>query len=208
MINSHLPVVIIGAGGHAKVVVDTLQAMQCEILGYTNITSEKPLLNIKYLGSDDFIINQNPKNILLVIGFGSVKFALERQKTFEKWKSLGFSFKSLIHPSAIISQYAKLGEGVQVLMGSLIQACATIKDNCIINTGASVDHDCFIDSHCHIAPRVTLSGGVTISSNCHIGTGAVVIQNIIIENNVTVGAGAVVIKNVSSNSVVYGIPAK
>nr|BFD31179.1 acetyltransferase [Pigmentibacter ruber] len=205
---SQLPVVIIGAGGHAKVVADTLQSMQCEILGYTNAIDEKQLLNLKYLGSDDFIMKQNPKSILLVIGFGSVKFALERQKTYEKWKALGFNFKTLIHPSASISQYATIGEGTQVLMGSLIQACATIKDNCIINTGASIDHDCFIDNHCHIAPRVSLSGGVTISTNCHIGTGSVVIQNIHIEDNVTVGAGSVVIKNIASNSVVYGVPAK
>ncbi|WP_158999142.1 acetyltransferase [Pigmentibacter ruber] len=205
---SQLPVVIIGAGGHAKVVADTLQAMHCEILGYTNTINEKPLLNLEYLGSDDFIMKQNPKNILLVIGFGSVKFALERQKTYEKWKALGFNFKTLIHPSASISRYATIGEGTQVLMGVLIQACASIKDNCIINTGASIDHDCFIDNHCHIAPRVSLSGGVTISTNCHIGTGSVVIQNIHIENNVTVGAGSVVIKNIASNSMVYGVPAK
>lgn len=209
MVNSSLPVIVIGAGGHAKVVIDTLQAEHSEVLGFTNTSSViNSILNVPYLGTDDFIEKQDPKNILLLIAIGSVKSSNIRSSVFQKWKALGFHFKSLIHPSAIISKYADLGEGTQVMMGSLIQPGVTVKENCIINTGSSIDHDCYIGEHCHIAPRVTLSGGVNISSNCHIGAGATIVQGINIGSNVTIGAGSVVIKDVVSNSTVFGVPAK
>ena len=204
----NFPIIVIGAGGHAKVVIDTLKSCSCNILGFTNLNSEiKYILDVPFLGNDIYIEKLNPKNILLALGIGSVKSTLIRNQIFEKWKSKGFNFVQVIHPSAILSSEVKIGEGSQILMGVVLQVGVQVMDNCILNTRCSIDHDCIIESHTHIAPGVTLSGNVHVGEAVHIGTGASIIQGVHIGQKVTIGAGSVVVKDVLKNKIVAGVPA-
>ncbi|MDR9791842.1 acetyltransferase [Aeribacillus pallidus] len=202
------PVIIIGNGGHARVLVDILLLQKREIIGYTAPTEENNRYNVTYLGKDEEILKYHPQEIELVNALGSVSDTKLRANIFNIFKSKGYKFSTIIHPSAIISDTVILGEGVQIMAGVVIQPFAKIDDNTIVNTSTCIDHDCFIDKHCHIAPGCVLSGGIKIGESTHIGTGAKIIQNISIGKNVLVGAGSLVLRDIGDNRKVYGSPAK
>jgi sugar O-acyltransferase (sialic acid O-acetyltransferase NeuD family) len=204
-----LPIIVIGGGGHAGVVIDTLLENSCKILGFTNLSKDINYFihGIPYLGDDSIIENYDPKSILLTVGIGSIKSFNLRGEIFEKWKAKGYSFVTIIHPSAIVSKRAMIGEGAQILMGATVQAGVIIKENCILNTNCSVDHNCELDAHCHISPGVIISGSVKIGSYSHIGVGSIITQGLSVGQNATVGAGALVLKDVPSSSLVVGLPA-
>lgn len=206
------PIIIIGAGGHAQVLLDTLLCMgNSNILGFTDVNAQlwgQRLLNFPILGGDEVLDRYSPENILLVNGLGSIGSTSLRQKIFLQKKLLGYHFASVIHPSAIISSFVELGEGVQILAGAVVQTNCKIAENVIINTRAILDHDCIIAAHSHIAPNAVLSGGVLLGAGVHVGTGACVIQGITAGSESIIGAGAVVISNVSAKTKVIGIPAR
>jgi sugar O-acyltransferase (sialic acid O-acetyltransferase NeuD family) len=205
------PVIVVGAGGHAKVVIDMLLASSIEIIGATDSKPEKMgtfILGIPVIGTDEVISQYKPEDIVLVNGIGSVGSAAVRTGIFHYFRNMGYSFMTLIHPSAIISLEVVVGEGVQIMAGAIVQPGCKIGSNSILNTGVSVDHDCFIGSHVHLAPRVTLSGGVYTGDGVHVGTGAVIIQGVQIGRDSIVGAGAVVINHVAESAKVIGVPAR
>jgi len=205
------PVIIVGGGGHAKVVIDMLLASSVEIIGVTDSNPVKTgtvVLRIPVIGTDEVILQYKPEQILLCNGLGSVGLPRVRTEIFIYFKKLGYSFITIQHPSAIVASDVVLGEGVQIMAGVIIQPGCMIGLNSIINTGTSVDHDCCVGSHAHLAPGVTLSGGVKTGDGVHIGTGAVLIQGVHIGENSLVGAGAVVLKNVAENVKVIGVPAR
>ncbi len=208
--NTTKPVIIIGSGGHAKVLVDALQSIGNEILFCTDVDPARfgqSVLGILVAGGDVMIGNHSPDSIELVNGLGSIGIPELRHRVALRWKNAGFAFRTLIHPSATISSTAAIESGVQVMAGAVIQTSARIGDSSIINTHASVDHDCVIGACCHIGPGATLSGGVQIGELCHMGTGARIIQNIRIGSGVLIGAGATVIRDVPDNTTVVGTPA-
>lgn len=206
-----LPVIILGAGGHAKVLIDALQASSAVIAGIVDADSSlrgKSVLGVPILGGDDVISEFQSSMVQVVNGLGSTGLPVKRQQIFAKFSGMGFTFTTVVHPSAIVAPDAVLGEGAQVMAGAVIQPGSRIGTNSIINTRASVDHDCLIGDHSHIAPGVTLSGGVKVGICCHIGTGATVIQGVAIGEQCLVAAGAVVVSNVTENTTVIGIPAR
>ena len=176
------PVIILGGGGHAKVLADTLLLKKIKILGFVDLKQKKFEVagkKIKYLGGDEWLLKSRmQKKVLLINGIGSVSLPVQRHQIFEKFKKAGFRFEKVIHPSAIIAKGVRLGEGAQVMAGAVIQTGCEIGINSIINTRASVDHDCKIGAHTHIAPGVTLCGGIGIGEQSHIGVRAVVIQGV------------------------------
>lgn len=205
------PVVILGAGGHAKVLIDTLRLKSIEILGITDADPMKKghlLFGLIVMGSDEEIMKYPIEAIRLVNGVGSVRVDPRRRQLFELFKSKGYRFASVVHPSAIISADVVLSEGVQIMAGAIVQAGCHVGINAVINTGSVVDHDCHIGDHAHICPGVTLSGGVRVGESAHVGTGATVIQGVRIGRNSLVAAGTVVIRDVPDSATVAGVPAK
>ncbi|SIQ38501.1 acetyltransferase [Domibacillus enclensis] len=202
------PVILIGNGGHATVLTEILLQQKQNILGFTGTREEINRFGLSYLGTDEQIDLYSPNEIELILAIGSVCVSPKRAVIFNRMKRKGYSFATVIHPSAIISPHAEIGEGVHIMAGSIIQPFARIADNTIINTSASIDHDCQIKRHCHIAPGVVLSGNVQVEEGSHIGTGATVIQGLTIGKNVLVGAGALVRRQVADGKTVYGVPAK
>lgn len=205
------PVIILGAGGHAKVLIDALRLQSIEPFGITDADPGKKgqvLFDVPVLGGDEEIIKYARETVRLVNGVGSVSVNPRRGQLFEQFKNKGYIFASIIHPSAIIAADVILSEGMQVMAGAIIQAGCHIGVNAIINTSSVVDHDCHIGDHAHISPSATLSGGVRVGENAHIGAGATIIQGIQIGRNSLVAAGAVVIRNVPDSATVLGVPAK
>jgi sugar O-acyltransferase (sialic acid O-acetyltransferase NeuD family) len=206
-----LPIIVISAGGHARVLISALKVLNKNILGITDRSPDivgEHIHDIKVLGGDDIIMDYSPDSIELVNGIGSISSTDKRKDIYLQFKKYGYSFANIIHPSAIIMSEVKLGEGVQILAGAIVQTGCVIGNNSIINTGAIVDHDCIIGEHVHVAPGAVLSGGVHIGTMSHIGTSSTVIQGIKIEEWVTIGAGAVVLNDIPKGKTAIGIPAR
>jgi len=206
------PVLIIGAGDHAGVLIHALRVRGgFEILGIVDInpkTHGKLVQGLTVLGGDEIVFARTPQSIMLVNAIGSVGDLTVRRRIFERFKEKGYTFEKVIHPTAILADDVQIGEGAQIMAGAIIQNGAIIGPNAIINTGAIVDHDGRIGAHCHLAPGVTLSGAVSIGAATHIGTGACVIQGVKIGAECVIGAGSVVVKDVIDRSTALGVPAR
>lgn len=202
-------VIILGAGGHSKVLIDVLRLNRFDVFGIAdpNLKSSK-YCNVPIIGDDSEILKLSVERVILVNGIGSVKTTALRASAYQFFKKCGYSFLNIIHPSAIISNHVTMGEGVQVMAGAVIQPGCTIGNNTLVNTSASIDNDSLIGDHVHIAPGVTLSGGVEIGNNVHVGAGSVIIQGVKIGDNVTIGAGSVVLNDIVPGKTVFGVPAK
>ena len=204
-----LRVVVIGAGGHAKVLIETLQQQGAELVVLTDAAPERrgrQVLGWPVSGGDELVLAQDPARVRLVNALGSVnRGTLERRRAaYERFTARGFRFAQVVHGAAVVSSHAHLDEGAQVMAGAVIQPGVRIGENCIVNTSASVDHDCTIGAHCHIAPGVRLSGRVELGDQVHVGTGAVVVQGVRIGAGTVIGAGAVVRENVDAGTTLRG----
>ncbi|MGA8151687.1 MAG: acetyltransferase [Terriglobales bacterium] len=204
-----LPVIIVGGGGHAKVLISTLHLQHRRVLGFVDPKpSLPPVLGIAQLGDDGAVFLHPPDQLRLVNGVGSIDSTAPRQAVYEKFRKTQYVFETVIHPSAIIAAEVDIEDGVQVMAGAVVQPGSRLGSNVIINTGARIDHDCSIDAHAHLAPGVTLSGDVHIGQGAHIGTGASVIQGVRVGAAAIVGAGAVVVDDVPEGFTVVGVPAR
>jgi len=204
-----LPVLIIGAGGHARVLIEALAKSGTVMLGC--VAKKAPALgslSIPFLGDDEALCRHSPSSIVLVNGIGSIAWSDLRRDIFLRFKEKGYRFGTVTHPSAILPSECVLGEGVQVMAGAILQPGCRIGENVIINTGAVIDHDCRIGPHVHIAPGALLSGDVTVGEGAHVGTGARVIQGVKIGAGALVGAGAAVVRDLPPDAKVAGVPAR
>jgi sugar O-acyltransferase (sialic acid O-acetyltransferase NeuD family) len=204
-----LPVIVIGGGGHAKVLISALLLDRRKVLGFVDLNpAASPVLGVKCLGSDTVALAHAPGDVKLVNGVGSVGPGAIRRNVYERFRREGYFFASVVHPSAIVAPEVQMEDGVQIMAGAILQSGSSVGSNAIVNTGAIIDHDCVVGAHVHIAPRAVLSGGVHVEPGAHIGTGACIIQGVTIGAASVVGAGAVVIRDVPAGVTTVGVPAK
>jgi acetyltransferase EpsM len=204
-------VVIWGASGHAKVIADIIRLNdEYEIAGFLDdFATDK--YNTDFCGSTILGGREQLKLLCkngidkIVMGFGEcaprLDLALEAI-------SFGFSLINSIHPLSVVAKDVKMGSGVVVVAGAIINPGTTIGDNVIINTNASVDHDCIIGNGVHICPGVSLAGRVSVGQGTWIGIGSCVKDKINIGEFSMIGAGSVVVKDIPSGVVAYGAPAR
>lgn len=204
-------IVLLGGGGHCKVVVDLLRKLGgYEIVGIVdNKQSLSDLSGAAVIGDDAKLADVFASGCQQAfIAVGSIGDPTVRIKLAKMLKETGFTLPVLVHPSAVVAENVELQEGALVCAGVVIGPGASIGANAIINTKASVDHDCRIGDFVHLAPGVTISADVIVGDNSHIGVGASVIQNINIGTGVLIGAGGVVVRDVRARAKAVGIPCK
>lgn len=199
-----MKVLLIGGGGHAKVVADILlQAPDMEPVGYTSLESGDDLLGIPCLGRDAEGVTTPHDGVVIAIGDNRT-----RQMMYEASLGQGRKVVSAIHPSAIIGYDVTIEPGCMICAGVIVNSGTVIKANTILNTGCTVDHDCVVGPHVHIAPGVNLAGNVTVGEGAFLGIGTSVVQGITINEWAIAGAGTVVIRDVENNTTVVGVPAR
>jgi UDP-perosamine 4-acetyltransferase len=196
-------VVFLGFGGHARVICDALRLRNEKILGV--LDDGKPDSGLPYLGGDQQL-NSLSRSTRLVMGVGGAGLPARRRELFHHAKSLGFSFLAVVHPSAIIAADVVVGEGAQVMAGTVIQTGTHVGVNVIVNSRATIDHDSRIGDHAHIAPGAALAGGVVVGAGSLIGTGACVVPGVKIGSGTIVGAGAAVVRDLPDGVVAVGVP--
>lgn len=191
---------ILGAGGHAKVIIDVVILSGNAVSGLFDDDSEKwgsSFSNCKIKGAIDNTITG-----LSVIAIGNNRIRKKIQATISNAK-----WKTVIHPTAIIAEDVIIGDGTVIMAGAIIQAGTVIGSHCIINTGACIDHDCIIEDFVHIAPNCSLAGAIKIGEGTFVGIGSSIIQNKTIGRWTIVGAGSVVIQDFPDNCTAFGVPA-
>lgn len=207
-----LPLLLVGAGGHARVLVEVLRALgrpaPLGALDADPALAGRRVADVPILGDESVLAAHPPDTVRLLNAVGSVRSMETRRTVFERLKARGYTFETLVHPAAVLASDVRLGEGVQVMAGAILQVGVTVGANAIVNTGAILDHDGVLGAHCHLATGARAAGNVTIAEASHIGAGATLIQGLRIGPNATVGAGAVVLRDVAPGLVVAGVPAR
>ncbi len=200
-------VVVIGAGGHAKVCIELLRASSIPVAFCVGgDDSGESCLGVPVLKGDHHLGHLRGEGYALA--FVAIGSNALRQRLGASVRALGYRLVNAISPRAIISPSARLGEGVAVMAGAVINADSTIADLAIINTSASVDHDCRIGEAAHIAPQCGLAGNVSVGARAFLGIGSRVIPDISVGEDVVAGAGSVIISHITSGMRVAGVPAK
>lgn len=193
--------VVIGAGGHAKVVVDAAQAAGLSVAGVVGQASDPTqILGIPVVGDHRDV---EADSFIVAIGDNAT-----REAAFDVHREYGLSPVSVIHPSAVLGQGVTIGAGTLIAAGVVINVDARIGENCIINTGCTVDHDCVVGDHAHIGPGAHLCGAVHVGSRSLMGVGSSAAPGARIGDRAVVGAGACVISEVPQSQTWAGVPAR
>ena len=202
-------IVVVGGGGHSKVLISLLKKAGYEVVGYTDRTDRGAILGVGYLGDDtvlgDFPGRGRPN---AVIGIGKVDASpvrLDRQRAL---RAGGFAFPVISSPQAVINEDVVVGAGTVLMDRVVVNSGTVIGEASILNTGSTVEHDCRVGDNVHIASGATLAGGVTIGDHCMIGMGCNVIQLVTIGAGCIIGAGATVVRDLSEPGTYVGSPAK
>lgn len=202
-------IVILGAGGHAKSLIDTITAQgKYEITGLVSQEGAS-VLSYPVLG-DDTILEQLYKSGIqnAAMGIGYTGNGNTREQLYLKLKKIGYKFPPIIDPQASIGKNVQIGEGTFVGKRTVINAESRLGNLSIINTSAIIEHECVIEDYTHVAVAAVVCGNVRIGKSCLIGANSTIIQGIHITDNVVVGAGGTVIKDIGNCGVYVGSPAR
>lgn len=203
-------IIIIGGGGHAKVLISVIKkSLLFEVVGYVDLIEQGEILVAKYLGNDHKLKDFYSEGIgNAAIGVGQVNVSQKRYEIVDKLKEIGFTFPAIISKDAIVNEDVLIEEGTQVFDGVVINSGSRIGKFSIINTKATIEHDCKIGNFCHIATSAVLSGGVEVGDFSMIGSNSVVVQYKKITSKCMIGAGCVVNKDLTEEGVYVGNPAR
>lgn len=197
---------ILGAGGHGKVVADIALQMSkwSEIYFLDDNKTLDTVLGIKIIGqSSHWMEYLTDHDIFVAIGNNEARRGL-----IEQLEISGATIPLIIHPSAIIGSSVELGKGTVVMAGVVINCCTRIGKGCIINTSCSIDHDCNIGDYVHVSPGVRVAGSVVVGDMVWLGVNSTVINNIKITKKCIIGAGATVVSNLLDTGTYVGIPTR
>jgi sugar O-acyltransferase (sialic acid O-acetyltransferase NeuD family) len=202
-------IIVFGAGGHAKVVIDAIQREgRYEIAAVAEADSRRHgtiFCGYEVKSEAELLVADGSPLFGAIIAIGSNSV---RRNLAETILSKGWVLVSIVHPAAVVAMSASIGAGTLVMPGSVINADARIGGNTIINTGAIVEHDCEIGDHVHIGPNAILCGGVVAGPGTLVGAGAIVLGGVCIGAGATIGAGAVVLRDIPNGATAVGSPAR
>ena len=192
---------VVGAGGHAKVVIDAAEAAGHAVVGVVGTAADAPeVLGHAVVDSAEGI---EADGFIVAIGDNTT-----RARFFAQYAATGLAPAVVVHPSVIVGTDVELGGGTFVAAGVVINTGAHIGVDSILNTGCSVDHDCVIGAHAHIGPQVALCGAVTLGEGALLGVGSCAAPRASVGAWTVVGAGAAVVDELPAHSVCVGVPAR
>ncbi|SDC04177.1 sugar O-acyltransferase, sialic acid O-acetyltransferase NeuD family [Paenibacillus sp. UNCCL117] len=197
---------IIGAGGHGRVIADIALKMNTwkTIAFLDNDKLIQSSMGLEVVGkSDDMLAFIDDWDIFVGIGNNAL-----RERIQSKLEVAGAHITTLIHPRAVIGEQVELGVGTAVMAGVVINCCTKVGKGCIINTGATIDHDSLIENYVHVSPGVHMAGTVNIGAGAWLGIGSIVSNNVNITSNCIIGAGAVVVRDIVDAGTYMGVPAR
>jgi sugar O-acyltransferase (sialic acid O-acetyltransferase NeuD family) len=195
-------VLVAGAGGHAKVVIATLQAAGFEVAGVLDDDAAKlgtSVLGVRVVGGTE-MASGSDRPLVLAIGSNAARRDLAAR--------LACRWATVVHPGAIVHPSVRLGPGAVVFAGAVVQPDTVIGAHAIVNTGARIDHDCVIGDFAHVAPGCALAGAVRVGEGAFCGIGSAVIPGVSIGAWAVVGAGAAVVRDVPGGATIAGVPAR
>ncbi|MHA7814541.1 MAG: NeuD/PglB/VioB family sugar acetyltransferase [Phycisphaerales bacterium] len=196
-------IILIGGGGHAKVVFDAIRASDMVAAGFCDDQSRAALSGfLEHLGG---VSSASGHGGAVVIAVGDIA---TRRGVISALGGGARVAEPIIHPSAVVSASAELSEGVFVGPGAIVNADARVGGHAIVNSGSIVEHDCRIGENAHVAPGAVLGGGVGVGCDTLVGMGARVLGGVTIGDGCVVGAGAVVTRDVGDGDVVVGVPGR
>jgi sugar O-acyltransferase (sialic acid O-acetyltransferase NeuD family) len=193
-------VVIIGAGGHARVIADIIRCRGDQVLGFLDDREAENFQKMTILGKTANALRYREYKFVIGIGRNEI-----RKSISERYDEL--DYYTAVHPAAVVAKDVRIAPGSVIMANAVINTGSVVGKHCIINTGATVDHDSVLGDYTHVSPGANLSGTVYVGESTWIGTGAVVCNNLKICGGCTVGAGAVVIKDIESPGIYAGVPA-
>ena len=202
--------VLLGAGGHARVVWDTLKLISArediEVVAVLDDNPElwgKAFMGLTIRGPIESVAQTDVDAAIVAIGDNRA-----RARIFDLVRSSGIQFISAVHPSAVLAEGVRIGKGTVAFANVVVNIGANIGEDVILNTACSVDHDCIIGSHVHLAPRVGLAGGVRVGEGTLMGIGSVAVPYVKIGEWAVIGAGSVAIEDIPDRAIASGIPAR
>jgi sugar O-acyltransferase (sialic acid O-acetyltransferase NeuD family) len=200
-------ILILGAGGHGKVVADTLLASGQDVFGFLDDNPSAhgaQILGLPVLGYICNYPQYEPDGLIMGVGNNLIRRAIVerlRLDTSPLWITA-------VHPRAVVSPFVHVGPGTVIMAGAIINADVFIGSQAIVNTGATIDHDCRVGDYAHVGPGANLAGGINIGDRTLVGVGAIVAPYHTVGMDVIVGAGAVVVSDIPPGITVVGVPAK
>jgi sugar O-acyltransferase (sialic acid O-acetyltransferase NeuD family) len=207
-----MSLIVLCAGGHARVVIEALLSRGIRPTAVTDSDAARvgqSVGGIPITGPDEDILKMHAHSVELANGLGNRASRTDsglsgRRALFDRFVAAGYRFPVISHASAVIASDASLGDGAQLMAGAVVQPAAAIGRNVLVNTRAVVEHDCRVGDHAHIAPGAVLCGGVSIGENAHVGAGAVVLVGVTVGAGAVVAAGAVIARNVAPGAFAGG----
>lgn len=205
-----MKIVGIGAGGHAKVLIDIVRLTPgLELVGLLDADPDKrgaDVLGFPVLGDESLLAQLGVEAVF--IGIGGVPSNRVRRRAFERMRAAGLPVVSLVHPSAVVAASARLGEGTTIMAGAVVNPDAVLGDGVIVNTRAVVEHDCRVGPFAHLCPGSILGGSATVGEEAFVGLGAAVIQGVHVGARTVVGGGAVVVRDLPEGVLAVGCPSR
>lgn len=198
---------ILGASGHGKVVAEAAEQNGWDSICFFDDAWPGLTLNSHWpvIGSGVELLKSLPKYDGVLVGIGDNRI---RHRKLQELEAAGANIVSVIHPSATVSSYARLGPGSVVFANAVINVDAEVGAGAIINTGAVIEHDCCLGRCVHVSPNATLVGGVKLGQLVWVGTNACVKQLVSVAEEVVIGMGSVVLRDITAGQIVAGNPAK
>jgi UDP-perosamine 4-acetyltransferase len=198
---------VMGGGGHAKVVIEAIRAMNHEVVGVIDAApAVRTVLGVPVLGDDAALPALRAQGLAHVaLGLGD---NARRERIGRRARELGFLLPAIVHPSALVSPTARLGDGVVVMARAVVGVDTHLRDMALVNTGAVLDHDNEIGAAAHIAPGCALAGNVHIGARALIGVGSAIRPGARVGADAVVGAGSAVVCDIADGARVGGTPAK
>jgi sugar O-acyltransferase (sialic acid O-acetyltransferase NeuD family) len=204
-------IVVLGGGGHAKVLVSIIKKLGYQVVGYLDPEDRGKVGGVAWVGDDSMlqeILRRHPV-CHAALGLGKVDAASDRRiRLLGHLEHLGFTLPMLVSPRACVNEEVELGTGTVVFDGAVINSGTKTGRGCIINTNSTVEHDCRLGDDVHVAPGAILSGGVTVGDQVMVGAGATVIQGVRIGPHCLVGAGSIVVRDLVEPGIYMGNPCK